>query len=59
LAKEVRRFCRERGVLVGVGGVDANVVRVHPPLVISEADLDEALSVVAEGVETLTAARAG
>jgi 4-aminobutyrate aminotransferase / (S)-3-amino-2-methylpropionate transaminase / 5-aminovalerate transaminase len=59
LAKEVRRFCRERGVLVGVGGVDANVVRVHPPLVISDADLDEALSAVTEGVETLTTARAG
>lgn len=59
LAKAVRQFCREHGVLVGIGGVDANVVRVHPPLVIPEADLDEALSVVAQGVETLTAARAG
>ena len=37
----------------------ANVVRVHPPLVISDADLDEALNAVTEGVETLTAARAG
>jgi 4-aminobutyrate aminotransferase/(S)-3-amino-2-methylpropionate transaminase len=59
LAKQVRQYCREHGVLVGVGGVDANVVRVHPPLVISEADLDEALSVVRQAVETLTAARAG
>ncbi len=58
LAKAVRQYCREHGVLVGIGGTDANVVRVHPPLVISEADLDEALSVVAQGVETLTATRA-
>ncbi|HEX9037068.1 MAG TPA: aspartate aminotransferase family protein [Ktedonobacterales bacterium] len=59
LAKQVRAYCREHGVLVGVGGVDANVVRVHPPLMISEGDLDEALTVVAQGLETLTAARAG
>ena len=59
LAKAVRQYCREHGVLVGIGGTDANVVRVHPPLVISDAELDEALSVVEQGVETLTAARAG
>lgn len=57
LAKDVRRYCREQGVLVGVGGVEANVVRMHPPLVISDADLDEALGVVSRAIETLTAAR--
>jgi 4-aminobutyrate aminotransferase len=57
LAKQLRVYCREHGVLIGIGGVDANVARIHPPLVISDEDLDEALNVVADGLESLTAAR--
>ncbi len=49
-AKAVRAYCREHGVLIGVGGVDSNVLRLQPPLVIDEADLDQALQVVLEGV---------
>jgi 4-aminobutyrate aminotransferase/(S)-3-amino-2-methylpropionate transaminase len=45
-AAAVRRFCREQGVLVGVGGQDANVVRIQPPLVISEEQLGRALEVL-------------
>jgi 4-aminobutyrate aminotransferase-like enzyme len=46
-AKEVRRICREAGVVIGVGGSLANVVRLQPPLVISEEECDRVL-------ETLT-----
>ena len=35
-ALEVKRLCREAGLLVGVGGSLANVVRLQPPLVITE-----------------------
>ena len=35
-AGEVRRLCREAGVMVGVGGSLGNVVRLQPPLVIDE-----------------------
>ncbi|HEX2347464.1 MAG TPA: aspartate aminotransferase family protein [Ktedonobacterales bacterium] len=59
LAREVRRYCREHGVLVGVGGSEGNVVRIQPPLVISQADLDEALDVIGAGIESLSAAHAG
>ncbi|MDE3229985.1 MAG: aminotransferase class III-fold pyridoxal phosphate-dependent enzyme, partial [Chloroflexota bacterium] len=59
LAREVRRYCREHGVLVGVGGSEGNVVRVQPPLVISEADLNEALDVIGAGIESLSAAHVG
>jgi 4-aminobutyrate aminotransferase-like enzyme len=45
-AQHVRRYCRAHGVLIGVGGVDGNVLRLQPPLVISEADLDQALDTV-------------
>ncbi len=59
LAREVRRYCREHGVLIGVGGTEGNVIRMQPPLVIGLNDLDEALDVVAAGIESLSAAHAG
>lgn len=59
LARDVRRYCREHGVLVGVGGSEGNVVRIQPPLVISTTDLDEALDVIGAGIESLSAAHAG
>jgi 4-aminobutyrate aminotransferase-like enzyme len=56
-AKEVRRLCREAGILVGVGGSLANVVRLQPPLVITEEEcarvletLERALADAARGV---------
>ena len=46
LAGRVRAACRERGVLVGVGGFFGNVVRIQPPLVIGDAQLDLAADVL-------------
>ena len=34
-AKAVRSALRERGILVGIGGVLGNVVRIQPPLSIT------------------------
>lgn len=45
-ADAVRATCLEKGVLVGVGGVYGNVVRIQPPLVISREQLDDALDVL-------------
>ena len=42
-ATKVRALCREAGVLVGVGGPAGNVVRIQPPLVISDDELDRAV----------------
>jgi 4-aminobutyrate aminotransferase-like enzyme len=42
-AGEVKKRCREAGMLIGVGGTYANVVRLQPPLVLSE---DEAARIV-------------
>ncbi len=41
-AKEVRRLCREAGVLLGLGGALGNVIRFQPPLVISPGEVDRA-----------------
>ncbi len=49
----VRQLCRERGVLVGVGGQGGNVVRIQPPLTIGEPELDRALSVLEVAVAGL------
>lgn len=48
-AAAIRKYCREHGILIGVGGQGGNVVRFQPPLTISDNDLDVA-------VETLDAA---
>jgi len=45
-AEAVREFCLREGVLIGVGGVYGNVVRMQPPLVISRQQLDRALDVL-------------
>jgi 4-aminobutyrate aminotransferase-like enzyme len=45
-AAAVRRFAREAGVLIGVGGQGGNVVRIQPPLVIEDGALERALDVV-------------
>lgn len=52
-AREVKRLCREAGVLVGVGGPFANVVRLQPPLVIDEADAARACDVVEKALSQL------
>ena len=47
-AKAARAALREKGVLVGVGGVFGNVVRIQPPLSITAAECDRAASAVEE-----------
>jgi 4-aminobutyrate aminotransferase/(S)-3-amino-2-methylpropionate transaminase len=45
-AAEVRRRCREEGVLIGVGGQAGNVIRIQPPLVIADAALEDAVDIL-------------
>lgn len=47
-AETIREFCRNEGVLVGVGGVYGNVIRIQPPLMIGREQIDRALHVIAE-----------
>jgi len=49
-AEAVRDFCLRNGVLIGVGGVFGNVVRMQPPLVISRQQLDKALDVLEQAL---------
>jgi 4-aminobutyrate aminotransferase-like enzyme len=46
--RRVRELCRENGVLVGVGGAMANVIRIQPPLVITEAQAHQVCDVLTD-----------
>jgi 4-aminobutyrate aminotransferase/(S)-3-amino-2-methylpropionate transaminase len=46
----VRNYCLEHGVLIGVGGNFGNVLRLQPPLVIEDAELDTVFATVAEAI---------
>lgn len=54
LAKAVRRELRERGFLIGIGGPDGNVLRIQPPLVIEEDDLQRAARAVVDVLKTVS-----
>jgi 4-aminobutyrate aminotransferase len=47
-AEAIKDFCLREGLLVGVGGVDGNVVRFQPPLVISKTQIDLAMDILAK-----------
>ena len=45
---------RDRGLLVGRGGLLGNVLRMSPPLNIAKADVDEAFKVLDRSLEAVT-----
>jgi 4-aminobutyrate aminotransferase len=42
--------CRERGVLVGKGGLGANTIRISPPLTVTREAAEEAAGVIGEAL---------
>ncbi len=47
----MRQYCLDHGVLIGVGGNFGSVLRIQPPLVIDDAQLDTVFATVADGIE--------
>jgi len=57
LAVEVMEAARERGLLIGKGGVYNNVLRMAPPMNISKSDVDEAAVILKASLAAVMAAR--
>ena len=55
-AKAIRARMRERGVLVGVGGIFGNVVRLQPPLSITADECDRAMTALEQALRSPLAA---
>jgi len=49
-AAKIKELMRMKGILVGVGGVKANVVRIQPPLVVTEEQLNTLVRHLAEAL---------
>jgi 4-aminobutyrate aminotransferase len=43
---KIRDFCREKGLLIGLGGIYGNVLRIQPPLVISQEQIENILRIL-------------
>ncbi|MCD6310406.1 MAG: aminotransferase class III-fold pyridoxal phosphate-dependent enzyme, partial [Candidatus Eremiobacteraeota bacterium] len=43
---KVMELCKDQGLLIGKGGIDGNIIRIKPPLVITREDCDFALDVL-------------
>lgn len=60
IATRVLEETRERGLLVGKGGLYNNVIRLAPPMTVTDEETDEALGILAGSIETAEyAAREG
>lgn len=47
----IRDIAREKGLLIGSGGVKGCVLRIQPPLVIEKEQIDKALQIIEEAIE--------
>lgn len=52
-ALEFMELCKERGLLVGKGGLYGNVIRIAPPLMISEAFTNRMLKIIEDVLAVL------
>ncbi len=46
VVNKVLERTRANGLLIGKGGIYANVLRISPPLIVSKTDVDEALKII-------------
>ncbi|EWM12433.1 aspartate aminotransferase family protein [Kutzneria sp. 744] len=49
-AAKVLEETRKRGLLIGKGGLNGNVLRLAPPMTLTEPEADEALEILAESI---------
>jgi 4-aminobutyrate aminotransferase-like enzyme len=54
LAGRFMEHARSNGLIVGRGGLYANVIRMSPPLNIPKADIDQALAIIDKSLAEVT-----
>jgi 4-aminobutyrate aminotransferase-like enzyme len=54
LVAEIFEKTRERGMLIGKGGMHLNTIRLTPPLTISDDEIDTATSILSEVFSTMS-----
>jgi len=52
-AGQLLEECRKRGLLVGKGGLYGNVLRIAPPMSVTEEEIDTAAEIIAESVSVI------
>jgi len=52
-AVKVRDMCREKGILLGHGGIKGNVLRIQPPLVINKEQMDKILETISASLKRM------
>jgi 4-aminobutyrate aminotransferase len=52
-ASRLLEECKKRGLLIGKGGLYGNVLRIAPPLTVTEAEIDTASEIIADAVSAI------
>jgi 4-aminobutyrate aminotransferase len=52
-AGQLLEECKDRGLLIGKGGLYGNVLRIAPPLTVTEEEIDEASRIIADAVASI------
>jgi len=52
-ASRLSEECRERGLLIGKGGLYGNVLRIAPPMTVTEDEIDTAAGIIAASVAAM------
>jgi 4-aminobutyrate aminotransferase-like enzyme len=50
----VQNEAKRRGLIVGRGGLHGNVIRICPPLIVNESDVDDAIRILDEAIAATT-----
>ncbi|MFV2000680.1 MAG: aspartate aminotransferase family protein [Acidimicrobiia bacterium] len=52
-ASRLSEECKKRGLLIGKGGLYGNVLRIAPPLTVTEQEIDTAAQIITESVSVI------
>jgi 4-aminobutyrate aminotransferase len=58
-AKEVLEMCRHQGLLVGLGGLHGNVLRIAPPMSVTLDEARDAVGILTDALESVERADTG